>query len=289
MRKELLNEFTGALFAGLVVLICTGSYLLYQSFFYKAPSPAVVPPEENTDGTIDYALINKFLYDEEPTFWVLRFPKDQLVETSEDWTGNYKGSGVSVGLRTRPNQYLSIYFEDEKLKDYLIKSEFGRAGRLGQITVTVRATENLAASKDGSSFESVRDINKHCKLLERVVPGVLLYGNDVGVNNGSLEQRGCAGVGFDPPGYTEAYVVVQNDEGNPVGELSCGVAQNDRASRICNGRFIVGIAREVSVTFGYALLPRVRELRDSIDKYLSSRTIKVETSATIRKRLSSTN
>jgi hypothetical protein len=271
-----------------IILIAGIGYYLARP---ADPLLSGIPPRENADGTIDYTLVNKWLYDKEPTYWVLRFPNDQYVRTSENWTGDYKNSSNSVGLHTRPNQYIELYFKDNSLENYLLKSEFGHSDRAGRIEVTVWAEENISATNDGQSLGtgSVRDVNKHCKLVERIAPGVLLYANDVENNDGSIEQAGCAGVGYDHPGYIEAYVLVQNAKGNPVGEFNCGVSQTAVTPRTCLGRFVIGTARMISVSFDYGLLPKALELRGSIEEYLMSKSIKVDTSETMRKQLEPIN
>jgi hypothetical protein len=154
--------------AFLVALACAAAFtafkLQYPSREWRHP---YVPPKENPDGTIDYTLIAKPLGKWDGDYWVLRFPKDWKVTTSENAEAAEVKSpnGYHFKFNVIPNDWLTVDFDYPSLtpqpKDTPEKDS----------TVTVRP----GAYKNNVVPSIAPFWVRGCEQLGEVFPGVLAF------------------------------------------------------------------------------------------------------------------
>jgi hypothetical protein len=242
------------------------------------------PPQENADGTIDYTLFHQGIYDRSPYFWVMRLPADQYVWASEAWSANYKGSGGSYGFRTRPNEYITVYFKDETLTDYMTKTQFkDDVSSKDYISITFRTFEFSFTLNGQVQFPVHMDerIARDCRVLEQPVPGLTRYVNAVdrpkpGERCGALE---------DPVGKS-TYNILRKADGSPVAGFDCIEGRASNGSSRCAGYISPGGVRWADFSFWNPhFINRMPQLQANLEAYVKRVSIRNEMSDYTKKRL----
>jgi hypothetical protein len=270
--------------AGALAIAATCVYLGFKFYQHSKRIHAEIPPQENADGTIDYTLIDQWVDDPEPYFWVLRLPADQYVEASEEWSANYKGTGGSYGFRTRPNQYITLYFTDENFNQYMSKTDVKNGvSSVGFVEVSFRSTE-LTLTLDGRANFTIQmdeEIARDCHVFDQSVPGLTRYIDAVDKVPGSMR---CSAL-RDPVGRT-TYNILRKADGSPVADFDCIEGRARNGSSSCGGEIAAGGMRRAGFRFtNMALIGRLPQLQANLEAYVKRVTVRNEMSVKARKRL----
>lgn len=232
-----------------------GLLLLLGGLFWYHAQPLEelgVQPVVNADGTIDYTLRDKWLNDERPYDWVLRFPADQLVHDNWD---DQEPRGINLGgskvnATPRKNKRIGLYFRSFDPMIYVRKGESGIFK--GTLRISITSDEYPRATYQRANDEFTQ---RNCKVLQKLKGGVTAYQS---ATNELSDISGCTYPVNDA--FLTTFYLVRDDEGHIWADYHC----NDRVQ-------VAGVTSDCS---GTLLLPNARLLYfDLPAKHFSTPTV----------------
>jgi hypothetical protein len=230
MNRLIVKTFVVAIVATIVVY---QSRHLFWSRNQVGHLPEEILPRKNADGTIDYVLVDDPSHFTPQTplkgkYWVLRFGKDELIETSKagDETIIGRPGGPAFALRGIPNDYLVLvlrsFGEATVLRDDPTPNKIND----GTVRVQVFSHEQAKDWAETNLQSASESCDPPVRISDRIVsyreknPPIRTLGKQCFAHFSSAEQH----IGY----------LFHDRSGAPIAFLTCGIDSGERLS-MCSG------------------------------------------------------
>jgi hypothetical protein len=221
------------LIAGALTVVALCGYFAVQ-YYQRASDPLVagIPPRENADGTVDYALILRPINEHGGYYWVIRLNKIFSVRRSEDLDNldAELSGGPAFKFKPVPNNFLTL--------GYIIENGIRPLTKERKALIPLHKAFNvlLTISNPNAHLEIAKHLEEaksYCAPPVRLSSRVEMYQQkNEGARKGTPK---CFSKTTLTDGIDAGYLITDND-GKPIGLYSCR-ERNRPETSFCEATF----------------------------------------------------
>lgn len=212
-------------------LLAIGLWIYYPTIL-GSDWEAEVPPRVNTDGTIDYVLMQKS-HKVEGHYWIMRLPKEIYVERSENRSlGQFSTGGVSASLKETANSNFIVYLFKDSLRPAVLKDKISSEDTLSLTKIYKVYFQSWYVFDAGSG--PLLNAYAACREELSASPRVRIFSYDEEIEKAHAPKK-CQHIRpFAHENWTTKGYVITDSDGKHIGDFECTSYPNEPTKK-CTG------------------------------------------------------